>query len=167
MVEGVGNLDGTDIAHGERLLAQRSGVWKLAVSLWVVVVGAGFVFFSVFGWALGALIARSRRMWGLTGLWFALYVVAIVAIETWSDGTDLGVLVFIVIWISSVAHAAYLSRAVLRARAVASARAAGWRPPERPATGTPQAPPAPPQPEMPTIPLPDGVAPQRRDLRDS
>lgn len=161
------HLDSTDIVLGERLLAQRSLGWKLACSLWVLVVGVGFVFFSVLGWALGAVVSRSRRMWSLTLLWFALYIVAIVAIESRSDDSDAGVVVFIAIWMGSVAHAAYLSRGVLRSRTVAQARAAGWRGSPEPAASVPQTPPAPPQPDLPTIPLPDGVSAQRRDLRDS
>lgn len=160
-------LEGTDIVQGERLLAQRSFGWKLACSVWVLIVGVGFVFFSVLGWAIGAALSGSRRMWNFTGMWFALYIVAIVAIQNWSDDSDFGVVVFIAIWIGSVAHAAYLSRSVLRARAVAQARRSGWRAtPDQTASG-PEMPPAPPQPDMPTIPLPDGVSPQRRDLRDS
>ena len=161
------NLDGSDIVHGERLLAQRPLGWKLACSVWVLVVGVGFVFFSVLGWALGAVVSRSRRMWSLTLMWFALYIVAIVAIESRSDDSDAGVVVFIAIWIGSVAHAAYLSRGVLRSRAVAQAKTAGWRESPDPTPSVPHTPPAPPQPDMPTIPLPDGVSPQRRDLRDS
>lgn len=161
------NLDGTDIAHGERLLAQRSTGWKLACSLWVVIVGLGFVIFSVLGWAVGAVLSRSKKMWALTLMWLVLYGFAIFAMERWNnDNTDAGVWVFIAIWISSVAHAAYLSRGVLRARAVAVARDRGWQ--VGPAdAGQPEQPPAPPQPDMPTIPMPEGVSRQRGDLRDS
>lgn len=160
------NLDGTDIVHGERLLAQRSLGWKLACSAWVLMVGVGFVMFSVLGWVLGAVLSRSKKMWLFTVMWGALYAVAAFAMERWTDTSDLGILIFIAIWIGSIGHAAYLSRGVLRARAVALATDQGWRE----ATGetsSPQPPPAPPQPDLPTIPLPDGVSPRRRDLRDS
>lgn len=45
----LGQMQGTptEIEHGERLLAQRPLGWKLAVSVWVLVVGLGFVFFSL------------------------------------------------------------------------------------------------------------------------
>lgn len=158
------NLDGTDIVQGERLLARRSLGWKLACSTWVLIVGLGFVFFSVLGWALGAVLSRTRTMWIYTGIWFALYLLALFAMEPWADDSDLGILIFIAIWIGSVAHAAYLSRGVLRARAVALAKDQGWRATQQ---QTPPAPQTPPQPEMPTIPLPDGVRSQRRDVRDS
>lgn len=157
------NLDGTDIVHGERLLAQRSLGWKLVCSSWLLMVAVGFVMFSVLGWALGAVLSRSRRMWIYTGAWFALYVLAMVAMELWNDTSDVGVVLFIAIWIGSIAHAAYLSRGVLRARAVALAKDHGWQATEVAAL---PAQPAPPQPEMPTIPLPDGVSRQGRDLRD-
>ena len=157
------NLDGTDIVHGERLLAQRSLGWKLACSLWVLVVGFGFVLLSVLGWAAGAVLSRSRKMWVWTGVWFALYLVAMAAMEQLPQNP--GVLIFVIIWIGSVAHAAYLSRGVLRARAVALARDQGWRAIPEPAQTN--RPPQPPQPDMPTIPLPDGVRRQRGDLRDS
>ena len=87
------NLDGTDLYFGERLLAQRSLGWKLACSVWVLIVGVGFVFFSVLGWAIGAALSGSRRMWNFTGMWFALYIVAIVAIKSRSDDSDAGVVV--------------------------------------------------------------------------
>lgn len=161
------NLDGTDIVHGERLLAQRSLGWKLACSAWVLMVGVGFVMFSVLGWVLGAVLSRSKKMWLFTVMWGGLYAVAAFAMERWTDTSDLGFLVFIAIWIGSVAHAAYLARGVLRARAVAQARDRGWRATPDPISSAPQPPPAPPQPDMPTIPLPDGVSPRRRDLRDS
>ncbi|QFG68519.1 hypothetical protein [Ornithinimicrobium pratense] len=158
------NLDGTDIVHGERLLAQRSVGWKLVCSAWVLMVGVGFVFFSVLGWIWGAMLSRSRTMWHFTLMWGVLYGFAAYAMERLNDGTDLGVVIFLVIWMGSIAHAAYLSRGVLRARAVALAKDQGWR-----ATAAQTAapvPPPPPQPQMPTIPLPDGVRSQREDLRD-
>jgi thiol:disulfide interchange protein len=167
----VANLDGTDIAQGERLLAQRSGGWKLACSIWVLMVGVGFVFFSVLGWIVGSLLSRSRKMWIYTVVWGALFAFALLAMERWDDtDSDLGVVIFIAIWMGSVAHAAYLSRGVLRARAVAQAKDQGWQPSYELTSSqaaTPATPPAPPQPDMPTIPLPDGVSPQQRGLRDS
>src|SRR5699024_12089264 len=99
-----------------RVLAQRYVGWKLACSVWVLIVGVGFVFFSVLGWAIGAALSGSRRMWNFTGMWFALYIVAIVAIENWSDDSDLGVVVFIAIWIGSGGIASLLSRSALPSR---------------------------------------------------
>ncbi|WP_131104704.1 hypothetical protein [Ornithinimicrobium sufpigmenti] len=162
------NLDGTDIYFGERLLAQRSVLWKLLCSSWVLLVGVGFVLLSTLGWVLGAVLSRSKKMWVFTVMWGVLYGFATYAMEYLNDGTDLGVVIFLVIWVGSIAHAAYLSRSVLRARAVALSRDQGWRnaAAETAETSRPATPPAPPQPEMPTIPLPDGVSPQRRNLRD-
>jgi hypothetical protein len=157
----VADLDGTGIVEGERLLAQRPVGWKLACSLWVVVVGIGFVMFSVLGWALGAVLSRSRKMWVWTLVWAVLYGFAGFAMERMNEGSDVGVTIFIGIWVASIAHAAYLSRGVLRARAVALARDRDWRA----AAVTPPAQ-QPPQPDLPTIPLPEGVSRQRGDLRD-
>lgn len=162
--------DPDDIVLGERLLAQRSLGWKLACSAWVLLVALGFGLLSVGGWAIGAALARSRRMWVVTGVWWTLYMLGVYAMENWTDGTDLGYVVFIAVWVGGVAHAAYLSRGVLRARAVAQARRAGTGLAPEPHTSAPPSstphPAAPQQPDLPTIPLPDGVAPQRRDLRD-
>lgn len=147
----------TGVVHGERLLAQRSLAWKLATSSWVLLVAAGFVMFSVLGWALGAALSRSRKMWLWTLLWGVLYAAAAVAMELEGAAEDLGVLFFILVWVTSIAHAAYLARGVLRTRAVALAGDRGWEP-----AAAPTAPPS-----MPTIPLPDGVPQLRDDLRDS
>lgn len=153
--------DAAGIEQGERLLAQQSLWWKCVCSAWVLLVAVGFVMFSVLGWAWGALLSRSRRMWLWTLMWGVLYGVAALAMELDGAFEDAGVIVFLVIWVGSIAHAASLSRGVLRARAVALARDRGWR-------DVPDGPPAQPSgPTMPTIPLPDGVRHLSDDLRDA
>ena len=147
-----------EIEHGNQLLAQRPLAWKLGVSLWIVVVAAGFVFFSVLGWALGALLSRRKGMWLLTLGWGIAYAAALVFFELTEDVTDLAILPFIIVWVGSVAHALYLSRSVLRWRALALAGDTGWQP---------TAPVQPAQPFMPTIPMPDGMPQHRGDVQDS
>lgn len=146
-----------EIEHGERLLAQRPLGWKLAISTWVLLVGVGFVFFSLLGWALGAVLSRSRRMWMWTLLWAVVYGVALF-ISLPDDRSDAELWVFIAAWIGSTAHAAALARGVLRSRAVALAKDAAWQP---------GAPAQPAQPVMPTIPMPDGMPQHRGDVRDT
>lgn len=147
----------TEIEHGERLLAQRPLGWKLAVSVWVLVVGLGFVFFSLLGWALGAALSRSRRMWIWTLVWGVIYALALF-IALPDDRSDAQLWAFIVAWVAGTAHAAALARGVLRSRAVALAKDAGWQP---------VAPAQPAQPFMPTIPMPDGVPQHRGNVQDS
>lgn len=150
---------GAGSEHGDRLLAQRSLTWKLACSAWVLLVAVGFVMFSILGWAWGAVLSRSKRMWLWTLMWGVLYAVAVLAIDVGDDG-DIGVVLFIAVWMGSIGHAAYLGRGVLRTRAMALATDQGWR--ESTAGTTVPTPTG-----MSTIPMPDGVARMPRDLRDS
>ncbi|MFK5583236.1 MULTISPECIES: hypothetical protein [unclassified Serinicoccus] len=146
--------------QGDRLLAQRSLFWKLACSVWVLLVAVGFVMFSVLGWALGAVLSRSKKMWWWTLVWGVLYVIAAVAMGFEGDASDADFIVFLTIWVGSTGHAAYLARGVLRTRAVALAKDQAWRTPTAGSPGPGSA-------SMPTIPLPDGVPRLRGDLRDS
>lgn len=153
----------TDIIHGERLLAQRSLGWKLALSTWVLLVGAGFVFLSLLGWVIGAALSRSRRMWVWTAVWGVLYAAALYTSFP-DERRDDWIWFFIVVWVAGTAHAAALARGVLRSRAVALAWDAGWRPT---ATDAHAQPPEPPQPAMPTIPMPDGVRQHHGEVSDT
>ncbi|MGO0578044.1 hypothetical protein [Ornithinimicrobium panacihumi] len=159
----LGWMQGTqmEIEHGNRLLAQRPVWWKLLVSSWIVLVAAGFVMFSVLGWALGAVLARRKGMWLLTLGWGLAYAAAVIFFELTQDVTDLAILPFLIAWVGSVAHAIFMSRSVLRWRALALDKDSGWRLP----TGIPQAQPA--QPFMPTIPMPDGIPQHRGAVQDS
>lgn len=144
--------------EADRLLAQRSTGWKVGTSVWVALVGLGFVFFSVLGWITGAVLSRAKQMWAWTAMWMVLYAVAIAVPteESW------GLAIFILVWLGSTAHAAYLARGVLRTRVLALARDASWRQP-----GTSVSPPtfSPHEPPMAQIPLP-GVRPQPHNTQD-
>lgn len=151
--------------HGDRLLAQRPLWWKLLNSIWILVVPAGFVFFSVLGWALGAVLARKKDMWLLTLGWGVAYAAALTFFGLIKDRSDMSIVPFLIAWIGSTVHAVYLGREVLRWRAVALEKDAGWR-----SQGAlPHTPPPPPPPQgfMPTIPMPDGVPQHRGNVTDS
>ena len=115
--------------------------------------------FSIVGWIIGAVLSRSQRMWAWTAMWGGLYVIAYLAMEASQDGLDYLFGLFMLIWLGSLGHAAYLARGVLRMRATKLAQADRWS-----ATATP--PVTPPRPDMPTIPLPENVPPQRGHLQD-
>ena len=160
----LGRVLGTpiEIERGNRLLAQRPVWWKLLISVWIVPVAAGFVFFSVLGWALGAALARRKDMWLLTLGWGVAYFAALVFSELTRDLTDLSILPFLIAWVGSVAHAILMSRSVLRWRALALEAESRWAPP----TGHPQPRPQPAQPFMPTIPMPGDLPQYRGNVQD-
>lgn len=115
--------------RAEVLLGQQKGRWKLANSLWIVVVFVGIGIFSVIGWLWAGSIAHSPKVWRVVRIWCGITVVVVIAVTISGiaggpDGKDvepwstIAAILMGTAWLGGTAHAALLARTVLRERAL-------------------------------------------------